>query len=231
MDRARSVTATFALKQYTLTVNVSGSGTVTGTDISCGLDCLGSFAHGAVVELTSAPEAGWEAAGFTGCDSSDSDSCSVTMTSNRSVEAGFEEASPCADYDPEWWPIGIWLPGSGPNGEQYVCFSTGEPEELADDRGWIASGLPADICVQEYEGTGIPENMDEAGPPRGAHGGDLICLDGETPPVEHFERCNDLDDDYDGLIDEVYPKLGGATPSGGMWRCSADQTHYVDSGA
>jgi uncharacterized repeat protein (TIGR02543 family) len=91
MNGNESVTATFTLTQRTLSVGKSGtgSGRVTGTGINCGSDCGESYNYGTVVTLTATPDPGSTFSGWTGCDSTDENTCSVTMTANKAVNASF----------------------------------------------------------------------------------------------------------------------------------------------
>lgn len=91
---AKTVTATFTqstVQTYQLTVSKTGSGTVTSSPsgISCGTACSGSFAAGAVVTLSASPEAGWSLSGWSGCDNSSGNTCTVAMNAGRSVSATF----------------------------------------------------------------------------------------------------------------------------------------------
>ena len=92
MDAAKSVTATFTLKQYALTVNHdgTGSGTVTSSPsgIDCGFDCTESYDHGTLVTLmaTAAADSSFTSWGG-GCTGSGA--CVVTMDAARSVTATF----------------------------------------------------------------------------------------------------------------------------------------------
>jgi hypothetical protein len=93
MDQLRSVTATFALSQQTLTLTKAGtgSGTVSSTPagINCGADCSELFGHGTVVTLTSSASAGSSFAGWSGACSGSGTTCQVTMSQARSVTASF----------------------------------------------------------------------------------------------------------------------------------------------
>ncbi|WP_168058585.1 InlB B-repeat-containing protein [Candidatus Manganitrophus noduliformans] len=93
MDAAKSVTATFTLKSFTLTVakNGSGTGTVTSNPagINCGATCSASFNNGTSITLTAAPSANSIFAGWSGCDSAAGTSCTVTMSAAKSVTATF----------------------------------------------------------------------------------------------------------------------------------------------
>ena len=91
-DRNTTVTATFTavpLQYYLLSVSRSGtgSGTVTGTGIDCGSDCSESLAGS--VTLTATPSIGSELRSWSGCDSFNGNTCTVTMNQNRTVTATF----------------------------------------------------------------------------------------------------------------------------------------------
>src|SRR5207247_8542323 len=62
LTSATTVTATFDLQPFTLTVSKAGTsdGTVTSTPagITCGANCAGSYASGTAVTLTATPEIG-----------------------------------------------------------------------------------------------------------------------------------------------------------------------------
>ena len=66
MDANKSVTAVFAIDTHTLTVGVTGSGSV-GKNPD-----LAQYDHGSSVELTAVPAAGWHfvewTGSLTGCD-------------------------------------------------------------------------------------------------------------------------------------------------------------------
>jgi fibronectin type 3 domain-containing protein len=101
LNANRSVTATFTLQTFALTVTKSstlgvGSGTVSSTStpasptqIDCGSRCSVSFDYGTVVTLTATPGMLSLFDGWTGCDSASGDTCTVTVTSARSVRANF----------------------------------------------------------------------------------------------------------------------------------------------
>src|SRR5207302_211185 len=97
MSGARAVTATFNVQRFTLTVSeergLLGSGTVTSSPagINCGGTCTASYNSGTVVTLTATPAAplsvfvGWSGA----CSGILVNTCTVTMTGNRSATATF----------------------------------------------------------------------------------------------------------------------------------------------
>ena len=80
-------------QQYTLTVSVSGSGTVTSspTGIQCGSDCTEPYDQNTVVTLVAAPASGFVFSGWGGACSG-TGSCSVTMSAAQSVLASFMTA-------------------------------------------------------------------------------------------------------------------------------------------
>jgi len=75
----------------TLTVNKAGlgSGTVTGQGIDCGSDCTEDFTDASRVTLTAEEGGGMSFAGWSGCDTSSGNTCTVTMNQDRTVTATF----------------------------------------------------------------------------------------------------------------------------------------------
>ncbi len=100
MNAARSVTATFAVQTFTLTVQKSrllvGDGTVTSTSnpsspnqINCGSTCSAAYNSGTVVTLLANPAFLSTFSGWNGCDSVSGTTCTVNMNSAKSVTANF----------------------------------------------------------------------------------------------------------------------------------------------
>jgi hypothetical protein len=98
MDAAKSVTATFALQRFTLSVTkgVIGNGNVTSTSnppsarqISCGVVCDAAYDWRAVVTLSATAALGNIFLGWSGCDAVSGSRCVVTMQSAKSVKATF----------------------------------------------------------------------------------------------------------------------------------------------
>ncbi|HUX96894.1 MAG TPA: FISUMP domain-containing protein [Bacteroidales bacterium] len=96
MNNAVSVTATFTINQYTLSVGKAGTGTglVTSTPvgINCGVDCSEPYNFGNVVTLTATPDAGSTFTGWSGGGCSGTGTCQVTMNSAVSTTATFTAA-------------------------------------------------------------------------------------------------------------------------------------------
>src|SRR5262245_472876 len=84
MDAAKTVTATFTLKQYTLTVSMAGNGTG-----SVGLNPPGgTYNHGTPVTLTATPASSSVFSSWSGCTPSGT-ICSVTMDGPKTVIVTF----------------------------------------------------------------------------------------------------------------------------------------------
>lgn len=99
-DNAGSLTVTISTDNqppttYTLSVSKSGSGTVTSDlpGINCGSDCSESYSSGTSVTLTATPDSGWTFSGWGGACSGTGATCTVSMTSDKSVSATFSRNS------------------------------------------------------------------------------------------------------------------------------------------
>lgn len=93
MTEARSVTATFNLSPYTLTLVKAGTGTGTVTSnpsgINCGSTCSTAIARNTTVTLTATPATGSRFTGWSGACTGTTTTCTVSMTAARSVTATF----------------------------------------------------------------------------------------------------------------------------------------------
>jgi len=91
MNAASSVTATFGVVTFSLTVSVTGSGTVTGSPggISCSASCTTSFNSGTSVTLSAVPASGFAFAGWSGGGCTGTGSCTVIMSGAQAVTATF----------------------------------------------------------------------------------------------------------------------------------------------
>jgi hypothetical protein len=92
MTQNRTVSATFGTSgpgNHTLTVSVTGSGTVTGNGISCPGTCSASLANGTAVTLGASAGAGYTFSSWTGCDSSSGSTCNLTLSADRAVSVTF----------------------------------------------------------------------------------------------------------------------------------------------
>jgi hypothetical protein len=99
MSSARNVTATFSggsSTQVTLSVAVTGHGRVTGGGITCGngaTACSAKEPEGATVGLTASPAARARFTGWGGACSGAAPTCTVTMSADKNVTAGFRGGS------------------------------------------------------------------------------------------------------------------------------------------
>ena len=93
MDQARTVTATFTLQQHTLSYLKQGDGegtvNLSPPDRDCDGDCSETYDHGTEVTLTASAAEGSAFDGWGGACSGTRSTCTVTMTSARSVVAAF----------------------------------------------------------------------------------------------------------------------------------------------
>jgi hypothetical protein len=90
MNSAQSVSATFAQSTFTLSVSVTGNGSVTSSPagINCGATCSANFNSGTPVTLTANHAAGASFIGWSGACSG-TGACMVTMNMFKSVSAAF----------------------------------------------------------------------------------------------------------------------------------------------
>lgn len=93
MSAARTVTVTFTVQYFTLTVAKTGlgGGTVTSSPagINCGSSCSALYAGNTLVTLTAHPSLLSGFTGWSGCDSVSGTTCTVRMSAVRSVVASF----------------------------------------------------------------------------------------------------------------------------------------------
>jgi hypothetical protein len=92
MDNAKSATANFALKKYSLTINATGIGSGSFTkSINGQMTDSTSFDHGTVVTITATAGQNSAFTGFVGCEpvSPTVNTCAVAMDQNRIVTGNF----------------------------------------------------------------------------------------------------------------------------------------------
>lgn len=98
VDGPLAVAATFRPATVTLTVALTGTGTVGSTPpgIACPGECALSLTTGSTIELAATPGADWEFAGWRG-PCSGTGSCSLTLTEDVEVTAAFRSFSANVD--------------------------------------------------------------------------------------------------------------------------------------
>jgi uncharacterized repeat protein (TIGR02543 family) len=84
---SKTVTATFAQDEYTLTVNIVGSGSVTKNPDKV------SYHFGDVVTLTAVPDSGWKFSWWSGGVSGTENPVSIAIDDNFAIYASFEEVA------------------------------------------------------------------------------------------------------------------------------------------
>jgi len=89
IDKAKSVTAVFVKKQYPLTIEIEGEGTVSEKVIKVGLAT--DYNSGTIVELTAEPTGDWEFVGWTGDITSTENPVQITIDEAKTVKARFHK--------------------------------------------------------------------------------------------------------------------------------------------
>ena len=87
IDKAKAVTAVFVKKQYPLTIEIEGEGTVSEKVIKVGLAT--DYNSGTIVELTAEPTGDWEFVEWTGDLTSTENPVQITIDGSKTVKARF----------------------------------------------------------------------------------------------------------------------------------------------
>ena len=93
MTEAKEVTAVFAKIQFSLTIDIDGSGTVLEEKVEVDTDKFKFYDIGTVVRLTAVPDTGWVFDGWTGVVVSSESVIEITMDSSKKVSARFKLSS------------------------------------------------------------------------------------------------------------------------------------------
>jgi hypothetical protein len=123
-----------------LTVSKSGNGggTITGTGINCGSDCTENYASGTPVVLTATPLYASTFSGWSNCDSPSGSTCTMTMSTSKTVSANFTTTPTFADVPPtnphypdieHLYDLGVTQGCSQSNGQLFFCPTQNVPRE------------------------------------------------------------------------------------------------------
>ncbi len=170
MDANKSVTAVFERNQYTLTVNVDGQGEV---DVD---PPGGTYDSGTSVRLTAQAPDGWHFVRWEGDASGVGTSVQLTMDSDKTVTAVFEE-----DISDQY-TLTVDVEGSG-------------SVDLQPEGGTYAAGTPVTLTATPASGL---EFLRWEGDATGTNPSVQITMDGDKTVTAVFE----IDTDGDGVPDD-----------------------------
>ncbi|MFH1101781.1 MAG: NF038122 family metalloprotease [Methanobacteriota archaeon] len=143
MDGNKVVTAHFVQDQYTLTINIDGSGTVTKVPDQ------GSYTYGTPVQLTAHPAVGWHFVEWTGDLVSTNNPDTIVMTHNSVVTAHFAQ---------DQYTLTIEVQGQGTvtRDPDYPTYTYGTSVELTAHE---AQGWQFDYWDGDLQGTQNPDTI------------------------------------------------------------------------
>jgi len=109
IDKAKSVTAVFVKKQYPLTIEIEGEGTVAEKVIKAGVAT--DYNSGTIVELTATPSDEWEFKEWTGDITSTENPAEITIDASKTVKAVFVKKQ---------YPLTVEVEGEGTVAEKVI---------------------------------------------------------------------------------------------------------------
>jgi hypothetical protein len=122
----------------TVTKAGSGGGAVTGTGIDCGLTCFEAYLSGTAVVLTASAGYGSVFGGWSNCDSPSGTTCTMDMSSSKTVTSTFTATPTFADVPPtnpfyqdieHLYDLGITQGCATSGGQRYFCPGDFVPRE------------------------------------------------------------------------------------------------------
>ena len=134
MNGNKAMTATFTQDEYTLTVNVVGSGTVGKAPDQA------TYHYGDVVTLTATADPGWTFAGWSGDLSGTANPTSITMNGNKVVTATFTQ-------DEYTLTVNVVGNGAVDKAPDQATYRYGDVVTLTAtaDPGWTFAGWSGDL--------------------------------------------------------------------------------------
>ena len=128
LNGSKTITAVFAQDSVTLTVNISGSGTVNQVPAA-------PYLYGSVVQLTAVPVTGWHFVEWTGDLTGSVNPASITLNGSKTITAVFAQSS---------YTLNVAVAGMGSvtkNPDQSI-YSSGTSVQLTviADTGWTFAG-------------------------------------------------------------------------------------------
>jgi hypothetical protein len=206
-----------AVPSFTLTVAITGSGTVTTNPVQA------SYTAGTAVALTATAAEGWLFNNWSGDAGGSANPLSVTMTNNKSITANFVLSGPPPTNsiwtnvtDGRWEVAGNWLQAGVPAVSMMGVFITNAGSKTITLDGVTVSNAPGSLTVSNLTiaasggstntlalvnaGTNTPLHLLASlalGP------GGAISLDGSTLQVEDDDRNNANQDIPNVVLDGV----------------------------
>ena len=198
MDSDKSVTAIFEedTEIYTLSVSTDGSGTVSPSS--------GDYEEGTEVELTATADPGWSFIGWEGDLSGTTNPQTITMDSDKSVTAVFEEEEEVV----ELFILTINMSGSGSG----TVTRTPEFDEYEEG---TEVGLDADADDGSFFSHWEGEEIDGSGDSE-----QMITMDSDKTVTAVFEE--EVEETYSVSIDVNQPYVGRIQINGEEYNPSVD---------
>ena len=182
---ATTVSATFTLQQFPVTVTAActGAGTVTSAPagIDCGATCTANCDLGTVVTLAAAPNAGSVFAGWSGAGCSGAGNCAFTVTGTTTITASYRGARAAISAGAT-----SCLRTAGNSGDRARI--------LIGNRGHVATFVAAIDIDTQAEIAAY----------------DVIVIGGPGDPCASIDAS-----DYDGIIDNYIRVSGGGVVASG----------------
>ena len=144
MNSDKSVTALFEMLEYELTLDTEGEGTIQEQIVNTKSE---NYQEGTTIQLTAVPDEGWEFIEWRGDLSGSSNPSTITVDSDKSITAVFEEAS---------YEVTMEVEGEGDIEERIITGKTASYEygtivefTAVPSEGWLFTGWSGDLSGDE----------------------------------------------------------------------------------